>query len=89
MNYTKGPWFNRNGEIGIKDTSDTQSYGMMLTIANIDKYDFDEWEDNANLISAAPDLYEALKAVTKTNKITPELWNQIHCAILKAEGREV
>jgi hypothetical protein len=97
MNYTKGDWVvDYRGSIGhIKSVTEGSKPGVTPT-PTVCRYDSmaisiseDEKKANANLISAAPDLYESLKAVTKTNKITPELWNQIHCAILKAEGREV
>lgn len=60
---TPGPWkYNANTrQIGVVDTSDTQSYGMMLSVAYIDECDHSEYASNARLIAAAPDLLEALQ----------------------------
>jgi len=60
--WTQGPWkYNaKTREIGVVDTSDTQSYGMMLVVAYIDEYDHPEYTANAHLIAASPELYEAL-----------------------------
>lgn len=61
--HTPGQWVIRGSEIGVRDTSDTMSNGMMLTVCDVNKWDFkDEWEANARLIAAAPDLLEALEA---------------------------
>jgi hypothetical protein len=73
--WTKGEWVNRNGEIGIKDTSDTQSYGMMLTVANVDKYDFEEWEANAKLIAQAPVLAEMIASIVNNAPSRGPLWH--------------
>lgn len=60
--HTPGNWVIRGREIGVRDTSDTQSYGMMLTICQVDEWDFKEhWQANASLIAAAPELLEALE----------------------------
>jgi hypothetical protein len=42
-----------------------------------------------NLISAAPDMYEALKNIENDSNYIPEtIWNMIQNAIRKAEGKE-
>lgn len=65
-NFTKGPWTIKGDAVGIVDQPDTQSYGMLNFIAFIYRHDFKEQsEANAHLISAAPDMYEALEQVTK------------------------
>ena len=59
--FTPGPWVLRNYYVGVADDSDTQSCGMLLLIAAIDRFDFEpQWKANAQLIAAAPELYEAL-----------------------------
>ena len=59
--FTKGIWSARYDLIGVVDHSDTQSYGMMLNICSMDSWDFkEEWESNAQLIAAAPEMYAAL-----------------------------
>ncbi len=59
--FTKDIWSARYDLIGVVDHSDTQSYGMMLNICSMDSWDFkDEWESNAQLIAAAPEMYKML-----------------------------
>jgi hypothetical protein len=59
--FTKGIWAIRGDEIGVRDLSDTQSYGMMLSICHMDSWDFKgEWESNAQLIATAPEMFKAL-----------------------------
>jgi len=46
-----------------------------------------EMEANANLISAAPDLYEALKAIVDMgHEDNPSVWLKAEMAIKKARG---
>ena len=64
--FTPGPWVLRNDYVGVADDSDTQSYGMLLLIAAIDRFDFEpQWKANAQLIAAAPELYRALDEAVK------------------------
>lgn len=66
VKFTKGEWRVRGSEIGVVDKSDTQSYGMMLTVAKVDEYDFpNEFKANAYLISAAPEMYEFIEMVAE------------------------
>jgi len=59
--FTKGPWVVHLNKVGVVDTSDTQSYGMLDVVAVVDAWDFaKQHEHNAHLIAAAPELYEAL-----------------------------
>ena len=45
-------------------------------------------EENARLLSAAPDLYAALIAVRDSeHKLPAGLWEKVNAAILKAEGK--
>lgn len=51
MSHKKEPWILRQGnEIGVADKSDKQSYGMLNVIARADKYDFENWQENAKRI---------------------------------------
>lgn len=62
--FTPGPWKIGNEGIGPVSKEEDQSYGMLLPVAYIEVVDWPEnHEANAHLIAAAPDLYEALKAV--------------------------
>lgn len=64
--FTEGPWALRGNNIGVVDVSETQSYGMLITIASVDEFDLaSDWEANAALISAAPELYAALDELLK------------------------
>ena len=59
--FTKGPWVVHLNKVGVVDTSDTQSYGMLDVVAVVDAWDFaEQHEHNAHLIAAAPELYDEL-----------------------------
>jgi hypothetical protein len=103
MNYTKGPWVvDYRGSVGhIKSVPEGSKPGVTPT-PTVCRYDSmaismseDEKKDNANLISAAPDLYEALNLVLHWWRHGDEgdmpISIEVACdkAILKAEGREV
>jgi hypothetical protein len=45
------------------------------------------FEANARLIAAAPDLLEALKAVVAISDRKHDAWDAAHAAIAKAEGK--
>ncbi len=62
MNYTKGEW--TNVAKGIIDQLDR-------TIAILIDGSYEEKRANANLIAAAPDMYEALKAMLEGSEIAP------------------
>lgn len=96
MEYTKGEWkvgFPEDGTLFIR----VRTSRAVRRIATI----FDNREENlanAQLIAAAPDLYEALKALTTHFKLSPHLDNlrtgydedyieQAERAIAKAEGK--
>ena len=70
--FTKGPWYaDKNGKIWRNIPSDLYEYGgkiagdMPLAFVSKGWYEKDETpypqQANANLIAAAPDLYEALE----------------------------
>lgn len=61
--HTPGPWVYVRTErkIGVRDRSDTQSFGMVSAIAYIDEWDHEEFLHNARLIAQAPRLLEALE----------------------------
>jgi hypothetical protein len=72
--FTKGEWRVRLGTVGIVDTSDTQSFGMMLEICHLDQYDFSEnWVYNAHLIAAAPKMYDLLKRLTNNDNCKKDI----------------
>lgn len=92
MNYTKGPW------VALKEYFEPAVYTKLgngcrgTTICRLKEHS-EEMAANAQLISASPDLYEALNALVRhancePGQITEELWEQAEKALQKAEGRE-
>ena len=64
--FTKGPWLQAEGnETFIYALNDlgTNRFWFFLQSSGQGKADDDELIANANLISAAPDMYESLKAM--------------------------
>lgn len=95
MNYTKGEWINHklyDEGYDIYQNGDGDGH----TIARVFQYN-GEQETNANLIAAAPDMYETLKkALLLLNRITTEdfscgkdkpLRQRLEKVIAKAEGK--
>ena len=105
MNYTKGEWKVREYDEGTRPFIDGFSLAVQspkLVVALCDK---DSWDNkkqrlaNANLIAAAPDMYEALKELiwvlgeqgdelAHANIAYVKEWNLGKQALAKAEGRE-
>ena len=86
--FTKGPWKLRGNNIGVSDVSETQSYGMLINIASVDEFDLaSDWQANANLIAAAPDMYEALEELLGFIELECDaIWNA-RKALDKANGQ--
>jgi len=86
MNYTKGEWITIKSEIGYT-VVELQNKNLVCNCYN---------EANAHLISAAPEMYEALKdlmfqfavAVEQPHSVDTRIYNQAEQALAKAEGRE-
>ena len=91
MNYSKGEWkvncgIRANGEL----IATTEALKRNLTK---DGYNATEEIANAHLISAAPDMYEALKDLQKAiengkERIGAGRWFNLDNALAKAEGKE-
>jgi hypothetical protein len=79
MSHTPGPW------VYDDDTATVES-DLGVTVAGIDVGNL-SYEANAALITAAPDLYEALKAMLDPNECMRDVDMAI-AALHKAEGRE-
>ena len=89
MKHTPGPW-------RITHTADDSTFIDTDTddfIAQV-RRTIPEYEENAHLIAAAPDLLEALQALFFANAETfsglptyDPLWDKARTAIAKAEGR--
>lgn len=78
MNYTKGKWEVANesytGDLFIKTAE-----GKYIALANM---------VDAQLIAAAPDMYEALKAIRAgKGEISDNAWLKTISALSKAEGK--
>ena len=93
MNYTSGEWFfNKSHRIVETDIGE-----LIARIYEPTGKGFLELEGcnkaNANLIAAAPDMYEALAAICESKKAAPAIpsgiWKSAMQALGKAEGREV
>ncbi|EQA1580422.1 hypothetical protein V5K30_RS06490 [Enterobacter hormaechei] len=94
---TPGPWVasKTDRSIGPVSRDDDQSYGMILPVAWVEFDGNDAYQQaNANLIAAAPDLFEALQAML--SKAYKQNWNdqypdevsKAQAAISKALGEE-
>lgn len=94
--FTKGPW-QSDGSVGVYRAGDTNDISNLVALV----YSSDlkmNLADNARLVSAAPDMYEALKALwtqavqsnvsDPANKWGEEALSLARAALAKAEGRE-
>ena len=87
--FTKGEWSLFNGkDVGVIDTSDTQSYGMVNVVVYIELYDFPKEEVNANahLIAAAPEIYSMLVQLQTEGGLGIARHRQIDRLLAKARG---
>ena len=89
--HTPAPWFYNGTEIGPLSTEEDQSRGIILPIAYMEQYDFPaEYNANARLIAAAPDLLEALEGMiegfTVDDRYASESVIKARAAIAKATG---
>lgn len=101
MRYTKGPWQQHQGYIfgkdGIKNGNliaqvcDRAMTNRAFARA-ASQISIEESNGNADLIIAAPELYEVLKRVADNNAalghLPLDILANIHQAIAKAEGRK-
>jgi len=84
--HTQGPWTyaTHQGHTLVETVEPAK------TVCNVYGNTTDAKEANARLIAAAPEMLEALKAVTDSNINRPDLvpmWKKVYDAIAKAEGR--
>jgi len=63
MSHTLGPWV-KEGWTVIADRKTRSRRGMVASCASAPMYE-SQWEANAHLIAAAPDLLEACKSALK------------------------
>ena len=87
--FTPGPWRVKkqisNTYIYVGPESDT--CGLTATCYSFSG--FNDGEANANLIAAAPEMYEALSSIENDdNSIPAPIWNMIRSALTKADGRQ-
>ena len=84
MEYTKGKW--------MVETDDEGKMYVATEYENIVEVLFDDrhtMKANAQLIAAAPELYEALRAITEEPNfgLPGKLYVMAHNALSRAEGR--
>ena len=85
--FTPGPWFIDAQGIGPKSYADDQSYGIQMPVAYIEKYDWpEEQEANANLIAAAPTMYEVLDWLNHKGGLGLDVHAVISTALASARG---
>lgn len=92
--HTPGPWVfdpERTSEGTLLVVTTPTPLGHQEAIAEALKLSVGNTEANARLISAAPEMLEALRAVLDedrwVNKVHPDCVEIIRAAINKAEGR--
>jgi hypothetical protein len=96
--FTPGPWRragsarNPTGRIwapdgrGNVEVAQVGNYGDSELL----RFNKDRWDADAHLISAAPELYEALREIIRCSEIggTPgEVWEAGYAALARAEGK--
>ena len=92
--HTPGPWFvggHRNGgKYGSLPINSDGPHHIADTYNRPDFMPINEFESNAHLIAAAPELLAALlELVTVPNKHRPDrIWEQAKQAIAKATGND-
>ncbi|HCL3801970.1 TPA: hypothetical protein N2B48_006062 [Pseudomonas aeruginosa] len=84
MKHTPGPWCqDKWGSLMTEGGQDVLLRGITTISAGSDER-IAEAEANTRLISAAPELLEALVALVECKQTTPELWEAARAAIAKA-----
>lgn len=87
--WTPGPWVYREktSQVGTIIKDDTQSFGMMLAVCDMDEFDHNEHQANAHLIAAAPELLAACEAAEWNSLDLPDfVVKQLRDALAKARG---
>ena len=98
MNHTPGPWFAHDfsgvsggNEVVASDycvSCTTPDHITVAFMGNGLRCAREEWEANAQLIAAAPELLEALEEVLGWETLCPiDVYEQARAAIAKARGQ--
>lgn len=91
MKYTPGPWVVKSDEWGISVQCKDSVSGLRFAVTPICRIEQEKdsgGEDDARLIAAAPEMYEALKkAADSWEYMEPDVEEAVKSAIAKAEGR--
>ena len=92
-NWTKGKWVVKQGHypsIVNVDCGGRMDIRIVVDATNLDFQDTQERQANANLIAAAPELYEALKQVLEDDNlldyVQTETLYRCEKALAKARG---
>lgn len=89
--FTKGNWNLFKGNSGYLELS-TDFGDEIISWQGFDGVPFcdKEKEANANLIAAAPEMYDMLHSIENdANQIPPFLWDKIQSVLAKARGEHV
>jgi hypothetical protein len=81
--HTPGPWLYRGKSDSVHRPSETHPYGETIFRFDDEESPFDE---DLNLILAAPELLEALQDVESLGLLPPSLLIKARAAITKATG---
>jgi len=86
--FTPGPWEAGLARMNEPDKRNIWAVSLQVASAKSPWLKQEVQEANANLIAAAPEMYEALKAVQRTLSAidTSEIAQAIDTALAKAEG---
>lgn len=86
---TPGPWEPLRGHRSLKIRGLRESKPPFRNVINfngISRATSDEGQANAHLIAAAPEMYEALKALLDPERDMDDAYRIAYAAIAKAEG---
>lgn len=81
--HTLGPW---KAECYLDGSFDIYADKMIISGRNPFETKADEMKANAALISAAPELLDALKAIQAAGEIPESMCDRLDAIIAKAEG---
>ena len=91
MSYTKGPWNVSTNQDEMSVVCELHTSGLAHFLITKTDVELGDIFDDANLIAAAPDLYEALNSIienTLPEIISVKTYSQCVAALKKARGEQ-